>query len=127
VLKSRKISENPEIWLQLTPQSAAFAGVRADGRVLSGSLELSGSAETVVGQHPAAVTATALPSLGHEVSQPGEFDVILPVRIGYDVMKDKITQVLSGMAPAADVSVRDVEVYPSSGIGAICRAESAHS
>ena len=110
-----QLSENPEIWLQLTPQSAAFAGVRADGRVLSGSLELSGSAETVVGQHPAAVTATALPLLGHEVSQPGEFDVILPVRIGYDVMKDKITQVLGGMAPAAGMSVRDVEVYPSSG------------
>ena len=110
-----QLSENPEIWLQLTPQSAAFAGVRADGRVLSGSLELSGSAETVVGQHPAAVTATALPLLGHEVSQPGEFDVILPVRIGYDVMKDKITQALAGMAPAAGISVRDVEVYPSSG------------
>ena len=110
-----QLSDNPEIWLQLTPQNASFAGVRADGRVLSGSLELTGSAETVVGQHPAPVTATALPSLGHEVSQPGEFDVILPVRIGYDVMKDKITQVLSGMSLAGGMSVRDAEVYPSSG------------
>jgi hypothetical protein len=110
-----ELSANPEVWLQLTPQNAAFAGVRADTRVLSGSLELSGSAETVVGQHPAAVTATALPQLGRDVSAPGEFDVILPVRIGYDVMKDKITQAIASVAPAAGMAVRDVEVYPSSG------------
>ena len=110
-----QLSQNPEVWLQLTPQSAAFAGVRADTRVLRGSLELSGSAETIVGSHPSAVTATALPQLGHEVSEPGEFDVILPVRIGYDVMKDKITQAIASAAPAAGMIVRDVDVYPSSG------------
>jgi hypothetical protein len=110
-----QLSDNPEVWLQLTPQSAAFAGVRADGKVLRGSLELSGSAETIVGQHPQAVTATALPSLGRDVSEPGAFDVILPVRIGYDVLKDKISQAIAAMAPAAGLSVRDVEVYPSSG------------
>src|ERR1700761_6500202 len=87
-----ELSDNPQVWLQLTPQSATFAGVRADGRVLRGSLELSGSAQTFVGQQPPAVTATALPSLGREVSEPGEFEVVLPVRIGYDLMKDKITQ-----------------------------------
>ena len=61
-----QLSANPEIWLQLTPQSAAFAGVRADRRVLRGSLELAGTAETAIGQPPPAVTATALPSLGRE-------------------------------------------------------------
>jgi hypothetical protein len=110
-----ELASNPEVWLQLTPQNAAFAGVRADTKVLSGSLELSGSAETVVGQHPAAVTATALPQLGRDVSEPGEFDVILPVRIGYDMMKDKITQAISALAPAAGMAVRAVDVYPSSG------------
>jgi Domain of unknown function (DUF4403) len=110
-----QLSVDPAVWLQLTPQSAAFAGVRAEGKVLRGSLELAGSAETVIGQQPAGVTATALPSLGREVSQPGAFDVILPVRIGYDVLKDKISQAVSAIAPAAGVSVRDVEVYPSSG------------
>jgi hypothetical protein len=110
-----QLSDNPEVWLQLTPQNAAFAGVRAEGKVLRGSLELSGSAETVVGQHPSAVTATALPSLGRDVSEPGAFDVILPVRIGYDVLKDRISQAVAAMAPAAGLSVRDVEVYPSSG------------
>jgi hypothetical protein len=113
--KPVELSAAPEVWLQLTPQDAAFAGVSADAKVLRGSLELSGSAETVVGQHPAAVTATALPPLGRDVSQPGEFDVILPIQIGYDMMKDKITQAMAAMAPAAGMIVRDVEVYPSSG------------
>lgn len=110
-----ELSDNPEIWLQLTPQSAAFAGVRADSKLLRGSLELSGSAGTFVGQRPPAVTATALPSLGHDVSEPGEFDVVLPLRIGYDLLKDKITQAVATVAPPAGLSVRDVEVYPSSG------------
>jgi hypothetical protein len=110
-----EISDNPQIWLQLTPQNAAFAGVRADARVLRGSLELSGSAETVVGQQPPAVTATPLPSLGREVSEPGTFDVILPVRIGYDVLKERITQAVAVIPSVAGISVRDVEVYPSSG------------
>src|SRR5580692_385662 len=89
-----QLSDNPQVWLQLTPQNAAFAGVRAEGRVLSGSLELSGSAQTTVGRQPTAVTATALPPLGRDVSAPGTFDVILPVRVGYDVLKDKITQAI---------------------------------
>lgn len=110
-----QLSDNPQIWLQLTPQSTAFAGVRADSTVLRGSLELSGSAETFVGQQPPAVTATALPALGRDVSEPGEFDVILPVRIGYDVLKDKITQAVAAIPSLGGVSSRGVEVYPSAG------------
>jgi Domain of unknown function (DUF4403) len=110
-----ELSDNPEVWLQLTPQNAAFAGVGADTRVLRGSLELSGSAQTFVGQQPPTVTANALPPLGRDVSEPGEFDVVLPIRIGYDIMKDKITQALTAVAPAVGMAVRDVEVYPSSG------------
>jgi uncharacterized protein DUF4403 len=110
-----QLSDTPQIWLQLTPQSAAFAGVRADEHVLRGSLELSGSAQTFVGQQPPAVTATALPALGHDVSEPGSFDVILPVRIGYDVLKDKIMQAVAAIPPMAGISIRDVDVYPSSG------------
>jgi hypothetical protein len=82
-----QLSDNPQISLQ----TASFAGVTADAKVLRGSLELSGTAQTIVGQTPPAVTATALPSLGRDVSAPGEFDVILPVKIGYDVLKDKVT------------------------------------
>nr|QIP04328.1 DUF4403 family protein [Bradyrhizobium symbiodeficiens] len=110
-----ELSNNPQVWLQLTPQSASFAGVRADSGMLRGSLELSGSAETVVGREPPAITPTELPSLGREVSEPGTFDVILPVRVGYDVLKDKIRQAISAVAPVAGLSVQDVDVYPSSG------------
>jgi hypothetical protein len=110
-----QLSDNPPVWLQLTPQNVAFAGVRASSNVLSGSLELSGSAATLVGQQPPAVAPTALPSLGHEVSNPGSFDVILPVHIGYDVLKDKITQAIGLLPPVAGMSVRNIDVYPSSG------------
>lgn len=110
-----ELSDNPQVWLQLMPQSASFAGVRADSGMLRGSLELSGSAETVIGQELPAITPTELPSLGREVSEPGTFDVILPVRISYDVLKDKIRQAISAVAPVAGLSVQDVDVYPSSG------------
>jgi hypothetical protein len=109
-----KLAEDPPVWLQLTPQSAAFAGVRANAKVLWGSLELAGSAETVVGQPPPALMATALPPLGSAVAEPGTFDVILPVRINYDALKDKISQAITAV-PAKDTSVREVQVYPSSG------------
>ncbi len=110
-----ELSESPQLWLQLAPQSAAFAGVRATARVLRGSIELSGSAETLVGQPPPPVTATALPPLGRDVNDPGAFEVVLPVRIGYDVLKDRITQAIGAIAPAAGTPIKNVEVYPSSG------------
>ena len=110
-----QLSDNPPVWLQLTPASAAFAGVQASSTVLSGSLELSGTAQTVVGQSPTTVTPTPLPALGREVSQPGSFDVILPVHVGYDVLKDKITQAIGTLPPVAGFSAREVSVYPSAG------------
>jgi hypothetical protein len=109
-----KLADEPPIWLQLAPQSAAFAGVHADARVLSGSLELSGTAATSIGQQPAPVTPTALPTLGADVTRPGTFDVILPVHIGYDALKEKISQAIAA-APAQGTSVREIEIYPSSG------------
>ena len=109
-----KLADTPEVWLQWTPQSAAFAGVRANARVLSGALELSGSAETLVGQVPPALTPTALPPLGSDVNAPGTFDVILPLSIGYDIMRDKMMQVID-TAPKGDKTIREVQIYPSSG------------
>ncbi len=110
-----QISDSPAVWLQITPQTVSFAGVRADSKVLRGSLELSGTAATIVAQTPPAVTATALPSLGHDVDAPGEFDVILPVKIGYDVLKDKLKQAIAAMPAVLETSIRDIDVYPSSG------------
>jgi Domain of unknown function (DUF4403) len=109
-----KLADEPQIWLQVTPQSAAFAGVRANAKVLSGSLELSGSATTLIGQPPPSVTPTALPPLGTDVDAPGSFDIILPIRIGYDAVRDKIMQVIAA-APKGEKNIREVQIYPSSG------------
>jgi Domain of unknown function (DUF4403) len=110
-----QIRDNPATWLQLKPQSAAFAGVRADPKVLRGTLQLAGSAQTLVGQQPPAVTATALPPLSRDIAEPGAFDVILPINIGYDVLKQKISDTLAATPLPAEMLVREVEVYPSSG------------
>jgi hypothetical protein len=110
-----KLADEPQVWLQLTPQSAAFAGVRANAKVLSGSLELSGSAETVIGQAPPTVTPPPLPPLGTDVAAPGSFDIILPVHIGYDTLRDKIMQLIAAAAPKSEKTIREVQIYPSSG------------
>lgn len=110
-----QLSENPQVWLQVTLQTMSFAGVRANSRVLSGSLEMAGSAETVVGQRPAAVTPPPLPPLGREVSSPGTFDIVLPVHISYDAIKDKITQSIAVVPAVPGLSISNVDVYPSSG------------
>ncbi|UPT98949.1 DUF4403 family protein [Bradyrhizobium barranii subsp. apii] len=109
-----KLADEPPVWLQVTPQAAAFAGVRANDKVLSGSLELSGSAVTSIGQQGASVTPTSLPPLGNDVTAPGTFDVILPVRLGCDAIKDKISQAIAAL-PAQDSALREVQVYPSAG------------
>jgi hypothetical protein len=109
-----KLADAPEIWLQMAPQSAAFAGVRANAGVLSGSMEISGVAATSVGQAPPAVTPSELPTLGTDVAAPGTFEIMLPVRIGYDALRDKIMQVIA-TAPKGDKTIREVQIYPSSG------------
>jgi hypothetical protein len=109
-----QLADEPQVWLQLTPQSAAFAGVRANSKVLSGSLELAGSAGTFIGQAPPAVTPTALPPLGTDITAPGSFDIILPVRVGYDTLRDKVMQVIAA-APKGEKTIREVQIYPSSG------------
>src|ERR1700733_15211638 len=108
-----QISQDPQVWLQITPASAAFAGVRANAKNLSGSLELTGTAQTLVGQAPSAVAPTPLPSLGDDISQPGTFDILLPVRVNYDTLRDKIMQVVAGSKAGA--IVKDMQIYPSSG------------
>jgi hypothetical protein len=109
-----RISDDPEVWLQVTPRTAAFAGVRAISKVLAGSLEFSANIETFVGHAPIAVAPTPLASLGDDVSEPGTFDVIMPVNIPYDVLRDKFMEAVAS-APKGDATIREIQVYPSSG------------
>jgi hypothetical protein len=108
-----QISQDPLVWLQITPVSAAFAGVQANAKDLAGSLQLSGAVQTLVGQAPSAVTPTPLPALGNDVAQPGTFDILLPVRVNYDAMRDKIMQMVAS-SKAAPI-VKEMQIYPSSG------------
>jgi len=109
-----KLSDTPSLWLQLMPQSAAFAGVRANKNVLWGALELRGAAATFVGAAPAPVTPTPLPALGQAVAAPGTFEIILPVHLGYDVLSRTLKEAAAGALSGA-VALRDVKVYPSNG------------
>jgi Domain of unknown function (DUF4403) len=109
-----QLADNPPVWLQLVPESAAFAGVHADRRVLWGALEIQGNATTTVGAAPAPVAATPLPPLGRDVEAPGKFEVILPVQIGYDFLSQKIKNAAAGQLHG-DVTLRDVKIYPSNG------------
>jgi hypothetical protein len=104
-----KLADEPEVWLQVKPQSAAFSGIRANTKVLEGSLELSGTAETFFGHAPSAVTPSPLPPLGTEVAAPGTFDIILPVHIGYDTLRQKIMEVIAA-APKGEMTIRDVQI-----------------
>jgi hypothetical protein len=108
-----QISQGPPVWLQITPASAVFAGVHADAKDLSGSLELTGTAQTLVGQAPSAVTPTPLPPLGNDIAQPGTFDILLPVRVNYDGLRDKVMQMVA--ASKAAPIVKEMQIYPSSG------------
>ena len=108
-----QISQDPAVWLQMTPASAAFAGVHANAKDLSGSLELTGTAQTLIGRSPSAVTPTPLPPLGNDVDQPGTFDVLLPVRVNYDALRDKIMQAVA--TTKAGAVVKEIQIYPSSG------------
>jgi hypothetical protein len=109
-----KLSDDPEIWLQVTPQSAAFASVRANSKTLEGSLELAGNAETFVGHAPPSVTPTPLAPLGTDVAAPGTFDILLPVHIGYDAIRAKIMDAVAAL-PKGATTIRDVQIYPSNG------------
>ena len=108
-----QLALDPAIWLQVTPASPGFAGVHADAKTLSGSLELTGTAQTLVGEAPPTVTATPMPQLGNTVGEPGTFELLLPVRVSYDALRDKIMQAIAG-SDAASI-VKDMQIYPSSG------------
>jgi hypothetical protein len=108
-----QLSQDPPVWLQVTPSSAAFAGVHANAKDLSGSLELTGTAQTLVGQAPPAVAPTPLPPLGDSISEPGTFDILLPVQVNYDALRDKIMQAVA--ASDAAPMVKEMQIYPSSG------------
>lgn len=110
-----QLVEQPPVWLQITPQSVAFSGVRAEGRVLEGSLEIFGTTQTTIGAESPANTPTPLPPLGDDVAEPGRFDVIVPVGIDYSAIRQQMQQAVNSNAGQGGPGFSDVEIYPSAG------------
>jgi hypothetical protein len=110
-----KLADDPEVWLQMAPQSAAFAGVRANKEVMDGTLEIQGAAETFVGHAPVPVAPIPLPPLGTDVESPGTFEVIVPVHIDYEAVRQKAQAAIAASGAKGDNALRDIEIYPSSG------------
>lgn len=110
-----KIVDTPAIWLKTTPLSVAFSGTHARGDVLEGAIEMSGTTETSVGQQPSASVPTSLPALGSDVTNPGEFSIIVPVTIDYDQIRQKIQTVMAARTQTGGPDIQDISVYPSFG------------
>ena len=107
-----KIIDAPEVWLQMAPQTVAFAGMHAHGNVLEGSLEITGTATTTIGAEPTATAPTPLPALGTDVTEPGRFEIVLPVNIDYDAVRAKIQEVATAMNNIGP-ALREIKVRPS--------------
>jgi hypothetical protein len=105
-----QIADN--VWLRMTPQSVAFAGLHTTSDVLEGAIEFSGPVETNVGGAAPVANPTPLPSLGSDVVDPGHFEFLVPVMLSYQVLREVIQPVAS---QAFNASVKDVDVYPSNG------------
>jgi len=113
--KTVQLSETPQVWLKTAPQSVSFAGLRARGDVLEGSIEIAGTAETVIGNEPAAQALAPLPRLGRDVTEPGKFEIILPVSINYDIICQQVQQLVASQTNNDGPVTRDIQVYPSNG------------
>jgi hypothetical protein len=99
-------------WLRMTPQSVAFAGLPSTSDVLEGAIEFSGPVETDFGPTAPEVTATPLPQLGSDVSNPGHFEFLVPLKLSYQVLREAVQPIAS---QAFNTTVKDVNVYPSDG------------
>ena len=100
------------VWLRMTPQSVAFAGLHTTSDVLEGAIEFSGPVETNFGGTAPAANPTPLPQLGSDVADPGHFEFLVPLTLSYQVLREVIQPVAS---QAFNASVKDVDVYPSNG------------
>jgi Domain of unknown function (DUF4403) len=110
-----ELSNDPSLWLQVTPESVAFSGLRATGHDLEGSLEISGTAEATVGSEPAPVQPTPLPALGSEVAAPGEFDVNIPIDLTFSAIEATLQNALATDPQLAGGGLKGIGISSSNG------------
>ena len=109
------IMDTPAIWLRTTPQSMAFSGIRVRRDMLEGSIAMTGTAETGIGTAPPPPSPTPLPRFDSDVEEPGQFSMIVPVTISYDLIRQKLSDLLAARAQGAGLKLDEVSVYPSAG------------
>jgi len=107
--------DDPSVTLQTAPQSMAFSGIRVRNNMLEGSIEMNVTTETTVGGAPPFITPTPLPPLGTDVSEPGQFSLIVPVGIRYDLIRQKLQDAVAARLQNGGLKLQDASVYPSAG------------
>jgi uncharacterized protein DUF4403 len=107
--------DTPAIWLQTTPQAMAFSGIRVRGKMLEGSISMTGTTEIGIGTAPPSQIPTPLPRLDNDVAEPGQFFIIVPVNISYDMIRQKLQDVLAARTQSGGLNLREVSIYPSAG------------
>lgn len=110
-----QLSENPGLWLQVTPESVSFSGLRATGHDLESSLDISGEAIVVVGDAPALRQSTPLPALGGEVGTPGEFKITVPVDLTFATIETAWRQAAAADPQLAGSGLKNLKVSSVNG------------
>jgi hypothetical protein len=105
-----QIADN--FWLQMLPQNVAFAGVHTRTDILEGAIEFSGPVKTVFSGTAPPSSPTPLPALEADVAQPGHFQLLVPISLDYQVIREAVQPIASD---AFQTPVQDVDVYPSDG------------
>ena len=117
-----RLSDAPDAWLDVRPETVSFSGVHVANGVLSVNLMLGGQLAAVVGDEaPVERNNVPLPELGnHSATAPGRVSLVLPVSIGYEVLEREVEAALGAgrewtpSGGSSALTVHDVEVYPSS-------------
>jgi len=110
-----QLSDNPGLWLQVTPESVSFSGLRATGHELEGSLDISGEAIATVGDMPAPRQSTPLPALGGEIGIPGKFNVTVPVDLTFATIETAWQQAVAADPQLASSGLKNLKVSSANG------------
>jgi hypothetical protein len=105
-----QIADN--IWLQMSPQSVAFAGIHTRSDIFEGAIEFSGPVKTEFSGAAPPSSPTPLPAPGTDVTEPGHFEFLVPIPLDYQIIREAVRPIASD---AFHMSIQDVDVYPSDG------------
>lgn len=107
-------SENPPVWMKLTPKALGYDGYSASRNALSIRMRLEAVTAIFVGDKPSAPAAQALPDMADAASPDRKLSLILPVIAQYSQLEPVIERALSKRAkrpfPAPAIGDRMIEL-----------------